>query len=63
MTFQLTIKGGSEMNYRLEHKEAFHIIGIMKRVPIVFHGENQAITEMARTLTMEDIEQLKSCPM
>lgn len=59
MTFQLTIKGGSEMNYRLEHKEAFHIIGLMKRVPIVFHGENQAITEMARSLTMEDIEQLK----
>lgn len=59
MTFQLTIKGGSEMNYRLEQKEAFHIIGLMKRVPIVFQGENQAITELARSLTMTDIEQLK----
>lgn len=59
MTFQLTIQGGCEMNYRLEQKEAFHIVGLMKRVPIVFQGENQAITEMARSLTMEDIAQLK----
>lgn len=59
MTFQLTIQGGCEMNYRLEQKEAFHIVGLMKRVPIVFQGENQAITEMARALTMEDIGQLK----
>ncbi|MEY2373545.1 AraC family transcriptional regulator [Lysinibacillus capsici] len=59
MTFQLTIQGGCEMNYRLEQKEAFHIVGLMKRVPIVFQGENQAITEMARSLTMEDIGHLK----
>ena len=32
----------------------------MKRVPIVFQGENQAITEMARALTMEDIGHLKA---
>ena len=36
MTFQLTIQGGCEMNYRLEQKEAFHIVGLMKRVPSVF---------------------------
>jgi AraC family transcriptional regulator len=27
MTFQLSIKGGSELNYRIEEKEAFRIIG------------------------------------
>jgi len=37
MTFQLTIKGGREMNYRIVEKEAFRIVGIKKRVPIVFH--------------------------
>ncbi|KOY83433.1 AraC family transcriptional regulator [Lysinibacillus macroides] len=59
MTFQLTITGGNEMNYRIEQKEAFHIIGLMKRVPIVFQGENPTIVEMAQSLTMEDIEYLK----
>lgn len=58
MTFQLSIKGGNEMNYRLEEKEAFHLIGIVKRVPIIFEGENPEITKMWQSLTMEKIEQL-----
>ncbi|MBV7508848.1 GyrI-like domain-containing protein [Bacillus sp. sid0103] len=59
MTFQLIIKGASEMNYRIEEKEAFHIIGIMKRVPIVFQGENPEITAMWKTLNMDKINKLK----
>ncbi|KGR77107.1 AraC family transcriptional regulator [Ureibacillus sinduriensis] len=60
MTFQLSIRGGNEMNYRIERKEAFNIVGIMKRVPIIFEGENPEITEMWKSLTMEDITQLKN---
>ncbi|WP_404427452.1 AraC family transcriptional regulator [Ureibacillus chungkukjangi] len=60
MTFQLSIKGGNEMNYRIEEKEAFNIVGIMKRVPIIFEGENPEITAMWKSLTMEKITQLKS---
>lgn len=60
MTFQLSIRGGNEMNYRIEQKEAFHIVGIMKRVPIIFEGENPEIAEMWKSLTMEKIEQLKT---
>lgn len=60
MTFQLSIRGGDEMNYRIEQKEAFHIVGIMKRVPIIFEGENPEIAEMWKSLTMEKIEQLKT---
>jgi len=41
MTFQLSIQGGNEMNYRIEEKEPFRIIGITKRVPIVFNGVNE----------------------
>lgn len=59
MTFQLSIKGGNEMNYRIEQKEGFNIVGIMKRVPIIFEGENPEITAMWKSLTMEKIEQLK----
>lgn len=59
MTFQLSIRGGNEMNYRIEQKEAFRIVGIMKRVPIIFEGENPEITAMWETLTMEKIQQLQ----
>lgn len=58
MTFQLTIKGGNEMNYRIINKGAFTIVGIMKRVPIIFEGENSEITAMWKSLTMEKINQL-----
>lgn len=47
------------MNYRIEQKEGFNIVGIMKRVPIIFEGENPEITAMWQSLTIEKIEQLK----
>ncbi|MCO1600858.1 AraC family transcriptional regulator [Desulfosporosinus nitroreducens] len=59
MTFQLSIKGGIEMNYRIEEKEAFHIVGLMKRVPIIFNGVNPEIASMWGSLTGELIAQLK----
>lgn len=59
MTFQLSIKGGSEMNYRIVEKEGFRIVGIMDRIPIVFRGENPAITALVQRLTPEIISQLK----
>ena len=46
MTFQLSIKGGSEMNYRIVEKEAFCIVGLKKRVPIIFNGVNPEIAAM-----------------
>lgn len=60
MTFQLTIKGGNEMNYRIEEKEAFRIVGIHKRVPIVFNGVNPEIASMWQSLNMDIINELKS---
>ena len=59
MTFQLSIKGGSEMNYRIEEKEGFKIIGIMKRVPIVFNGVNSEIAAMWGSLNHDTITLLK----
>ncbi|MFE5320463.1 GyrI-like domain-containing protein [Paenibacillus sp. NPDC056579] len=59
MTFQLSVKGGDEMNYRIEEKEAFHIAGIKKRVPIQFNGVNQEIAAMWKSLDGETIDTLK----
>ncbi|MCP1165956.1 MULTISPECIES: AraC family transcriptional regulator [Bacillus] len=60
MTFQLSIQGGNEMNYRIEEKEPFQIIGITKRVPIVFNGVNEEIASMWKSLNPESIQTLKS---
>ncbi|CAK6477437.1 AraC family transcriptional regulator [Peribacillus castrilensis] len=60
MSFQLSIKGGSEMNYRVEEKEAFRIIGIKKRVPIIFNGVNPEIASMWKSLDEKTINELKN---
>lgn len=59
MSFQLTIKGADEMNYRILEKEAFHLIGFKKRVPIVFEGVNPDIADMTALLTPEIVAELK----
>jgi AraC family transcriptional regulator len=59
MTFQLTIKGVSEMNYRIIEKESFNLVGIKKRVPIIFNGVNPEIAAMWQSLDMENINTLK----
>ncbi|UFU00098.1 AraC family transcriptional regulator [Radiobacillus kanasensis] len=59
MTFQLTIEGGKEMNYRIVEKESFRIVGLYKRVPIKFHGVNLEIASMWKSLDPEKIIQLK----
>lgn len=60
MTFQLSIKGGIEMKYRIEEKPAFHIVGIKKRVPIIFNGVNPEIASMWQSLNAELINILKA---
>jgi AraC family transcriptional regulator len=59
MTFQLSIKGGDLMDYRIVEKEKFNIVGIKKRVPIVFEGANPAIDAMWQSLDQETISRLK----
>ncbi|MCB5288398.1 MAG: AraC family transcriptional regulator [Candidatus Cloacimonetes bacterium] len=60
MTFQLSIQGGCEMNYRIIEKEPFRLVGFKKRVPIVFSGVNPEIATMYELLTPEVIAQLKT---
>jgi AraC family transcriptional regulator len=60
MTFQLSIKGGCEMNYRIVEKGPFKLVGFKKRVPIIFEGVNPEIAKMTELLTMDVINQLKA---
>jgi AraC family transcriptional regulator len=60
MTFQLSITGGCEMNYRIVEKEPFKLVGFKKRVPVMFEGVNPEIAKMTDLLTPEVIKQLKA---
>ncbi len=59
LTFQLTIHGVTDMKYRIVEKEAFAIVGLMKRVPLIYEGVNPHITEMWQSLNEEMIGALK----
>lgn len=59
MTFQLTIQGGNEMDYRILEKEAFHIAGIRKRISLIYKGVNPEIAAMWKSLSENDIRELK----
>ncbi len=60
MTFQLSIKGGCEVNYRIVERESFKLAGFMKRVPIVFQGVNPEIAKLTERLTPEVTTRLKA---
>ncbi len=60
MTFQLTIHGGDEMNYRIEQKPKFKIVGLSKRVTLLYEGVNPEIAALWQSLDMETITTLKS---
>ena len=60
MAFQLSIKGGCEMNYRIVEKGSFKLVGFKKRVPIIFEGVNPEIAKMYELLTPEVINELKA---
>lgn len=59
MTFQLTIRGGDAMEYRIVEKEPFYIVGVHKRVKLVYHGVNEEIAALWRSLSAADIAALE----
>lgn len=59
LTFQMTVKGASEMNYRLVEKEGFRIVGLMRRVPLIYEGVNPHIAAMWAELDEPLIATLK----
>lgn len=50
-TFYIDIKGGTSMEFKIEEKDAFQIVGVSKRVPIQFEGINQEIVALAQSIS------------
>lgn len=60
MTFQLTIKGGAKMDYRIEHNKKYRIVGFKKRITLQFEGVNPQTASLYEKLTPEHVAQLKA---
>ncbi|MBM7711176.1 AraC family transcriptional regulator [Enterococcus xiangfangensis] len=52
-SFFIDVKGGVSMDFKIEEKEAFNLVGVSKRVPVQFEGENNAIQELAQSITAQ----------
>ncbi len=59
MTFQLSIKGGYIMNYRMVEKEAFEIAGVKKQITLVYEGVNHQMDDLWAKLSEHDFIELK----
>lgn len=55
MTFQLTLRRGSEMNYRIVEKGEFYIMGAGGRIPLIYNGPNPHTANVWKKLKQEDL--------
>lgn len=53
LSFIITVKGGINMEFRIEDKPAFNLAGVSNRVPIQFEGVNNEIVKLAQSITDE----------
>lgn len=60
LSFIITVKGGTSMEFRMEDKPAFNLVGVSKRVPMQFEGVNQEIEKLAESITDEQREEMHS---
>lgn len=60
LSFIITVKGGVSMEFRIEDKQAFNLVGVSKRVPMQFQGVNNEIVKLAQSITDEQRKEMHS---
>ena len=60
LSFIITVKGGINMEFRIENKPVFNLVGVSKRVPMQFEGINNEIVKLAESITNEQREEMHS---
>lgn len=58
LSFIITVKGGISMDFRIEEKPAFNLVGVTKRVPMQFVGVNNEIVKLAQSITDEQKKEM-----
>ncbi|MGW4510343.1 AraC family transcriptional regulator [Streptomyces sp. NPDC004436] len=60
MSFRLVVEGSSSMQYRIVEKDAFRVVGLRARVPLVHEGMNPAIASFIRGIDPETVRRVES---
>ncbi len=60
LSFVITVKGGINMEFKIEDKLAFNLVGVSKRVPMQFEGVNNEIVKLAQSITEEQRKEMHS---
>ncbi|WP_096273398.1 AraC family transcriptional regulator [Paucisalibacillus globulus] len=60
LSFTITVQGGVTMEFRIEKKPAFNLVGVSARVPIQFEGVNNEIVKLAQSITEQQREEMRS---
>ena len=60
LSFVITVKGGTAMEYKIVEMPAFYLAGVSKRVPMQFEGVNQEIVKLAEGITEEQRKEMRS---
>lgn len=58
--FYIDVQGGDSMEYKLVEKPSFKFAGVSKTVPMQFEGVNNAIVELANSITVNQREMMHS---
>jgi len=58
LSFVITVKGGTAMEFRIVDKPAFNLVGVSKRVPMQFEGVNNEIVKLAQSISDEQKEEM-----
>ncbi|NLY54028.1 MAG: AraC family transcriptional regulator [Firmicutes bacterium] len=58
LSFIITVKGGTAMEFRIVDMPAFNLVGVSKRVPMQFEGVNQEIVKLAESITEEQRQEM-----
>lgn len=60
LRFTLNIEGAEQMNYRLESKEPFTLVGKRRRMRVVYHGPNPEMSKFQAEIGEETLEAVHS---
>ncbi|WP_182102920.1 AraC family transcriptional regulator [Niallia taxi] len=57
-SFFIDIRGGNSMEFKIERKKKFNLVGVAKRVPIQFEGVNNVILELAQSINEQQRDEM-----
>ena len=60
ISFRLTVEGNSSMEYRIVEKDAFRIVGLRARVPLIHEGVNPVIADFIRGIDKDTLRRLEA---